>query len=56
MEIYCDNAATTALDPEVLNAMIPYLTNQYGNPSSSHALGQKARRLLRNRAIQWQAC
>lgn len=43
MEIYFDNAATTALDPEVLNAMIPYLTNQYGNPSSSHALGQKAR-------------
>ncbi|WP_229359325.1 cysteine desulfurase family protein [Flectobacillus major] len=43
MEIYCDNAATTALDPEVLNAMIPYLTNQYGNASSNHIFGRKAK-------------
>ena len=43
MEIYCDNAATTALDLEVLDTMIPYLTNHFGNPSSSHAIGRKAR-------------
>ena len=43
MEIYCDNAATTALDLEVLDAMIPYLTNHFGNPSSSHQVGRKAR-------------
>ncbi|MEA5426581.1 cysteine desulfurase family protein [Arcicella lustrica] len=43
MEIYCDNAATTSLDLEVLDTMIPYLTNHFGNPSSSHAIGRKAR-------------
>jgi cysteine desulfurase len=43
MEIYCDNAATTALAPEVLEAMIPFLTNHYGNPSSSHYLGRKVK-------------
>jgi cysteine desulfurase len=43
MEIYCDNAATTALDPEVFSAMIPFLTSQYGNPSSSHSFGRKAK-------------
>lgn len=43
MEIYCDNAATTSLDLEVLDTMIPYLTNHYGNPSSSHGIGRKAR-------------
>jgi cysteine desulfurase len=43
MEIYCDSAATTALDLEVLDTMIPYLTNHFGNPSSSHVVGRKAR-------------
>ncbi|MBD2705545.1 cysteine desulfurase [Spirosoma sp. BT702] len=46
MEIYFDNAATTALDPQVLEAMLPYLTRQYGNPSSSHRLGQQARQAV----------
>lgn len=46
MEIYCDNAATTALDPEVLEAMLPYLTTQYGNPSSTHRQGREARRVV----------
>lgn len=43
MNIYFDNAATTALDKEVLAEMLPYLTDNYGNPSSIHALGRKAK-------------
>ena len=41
MEIYCDNAATTAVDREVAEAILPYLTTSYGNPSSSHSAGRK---------------
>lgn len=37
--IYMDNHATTPLDPRVLDAMMPYLTEQFGNPSSNHAFG-----------------
>jgi cysteine desulfurase len=37
--IYLDHQATTPLDPRVLNAMMPYLTSEYGNPSSAHAYG-----------------
>ena len=43
MEIYCDNAASTTLDPEVLDAMIPFLTSHYGNPSSSHYAGRQVK-------------
>lgn len=41
--IYFDNAATTKVDPRVLKAMLPYLKNKYGNPSSVYQLGQEAR-------------
>ncbi|MDX1440466.1 MAG: cysteine desulfurase family protein [Rubricoccaceae bacterium] len=41
--VYLDNAATTPLDPEVLEAMRPFLTEHYGNPSSVHKLGRKAK-------------
>jgi len=39
-EVYLDNAATTALDPEVLEEMLPYLKNHFGNPSSIHRFGR----------------
>ena len=41
--IYFDNAATTSLDPEVLAAMMPYLTNYFGNPSSIYSYGRESR-------------
>lgn len=43
MRVYLDNAATTALDAEVLEAMLPYMTDYYGNPSSTHSYGRETR-------------
>ncbi|HEY0030000.1 MAG TPA: cysteine desulfurase family protein [Bacteroidia bacterium] len=43
MKIYFDNAATTALDKEVLDAMMPFMTEHFGNPSSIHSFGRKTR-------------
>jgi cysteine desulfurase len=39
--IYLDNNATTRIAPQVFDAMQPYLTEHYGNPSSAHSLGRK---------------
>ncbi len=41
--IYLDNAATTSLDPAVLDAMMPYLTAHFGNPSSIYSYGRESR-------------
>jgi len=43
MSIYLDNAATTPLDPEVFEAMKPFLLEDFGNPSSTHSHGRKVR-------------
>ncbi len=44
--IYLDHAATTPVDPEVAAAMMPWLTERFGNPSSIHAAGREARASL----------
>lgn len=44
--IYLDNAATTKMDEQVLNAMLPYLKNQYGNPGALYPLGLDARKAI----------
>lgn len=46
--IYLDNAATTPLDPAVLNAMMPYLTTNFGNPSSIYSYGRETRLAIEN--------
>jgi cysteine desulfurase len=43
MRIYLDNAATTPLDPEVFEAMRPFMLEDFGNPSSTHSHGRKVR-------------
>ncbi|MGR6086667.1 MAG: cysteine desulfurase family protein [Arcticibacter sp.] len=48
MKVYFDNAATTPMHPEVLEAMIPVLSAQFGNPSSIHAFGRETRALIEN--------
>jgi cysteine desulfurase len=44
--IYLDHNATTPVEPGVLQAMLPYLREEFGNPSSSHELGRRARRAV----------
>src|SRR5687767_4934505 len=46
--IYLDNAATTPLDPLVLEAMMPYLTEKFGNPSSIYSYGRESRLAIEN--------
>lgn len=46
--IYLDNAATTQLDKEVLEAMLPYMTTHFGNPSSIYSYGREAKLAVEN--------
>ncbi|HVX49511.1 MAG TPA: cysteine desulfurase family protein [Chitinophagaceae bacterium] len=46
--IYFDNAATTPLDPQVLEAMMPYFTTNFGNPSSIYSYGRESRLAVEN--------
>jgi cysteine desulfurase len=46
MRVYLDNAATTPVAPEVVEAMIPVLRETFGNPSSTHSFGRNAKALL----------
>ncbi|RFC55258.1 cysteine desulfurase family protein [Brumimicrobium aurantiacum] len=43
MKVYLDNAATTPVASEVFEAMVPYLKNEFGNPSSTHSFGRQAK-------------
>lgn len=46
--IYFDNAATTAMDQEVLNAMMPYMTEKFGNPSAIYSYGRETKMAIEN--------
>ena len=46
MTFYFDNAATTKIKPEVIKSMMPYLTEEYGNPSSLYHIGRSARKAI----------
>lgn len=48
MNVYFDNAATTRMDEEVVKAMMPLFTEDFGNPSSIHAFGRKTRSVIEN--------
>ncbi|MFM6945611.1 MAG: cysteine desulfurase family protein [Flavobacteriales bacterium] len=48
MKVYLDNAATTPVAPEVVEAMVPVLLETFGNPSSTHAFGRQAKALIEN--------
>ena len=48
MRIYADNAATTKMSEVAIKAMIPYMNEIYGNPSSLHSVGQEANEALQN--------
>ena len=46
MKVYLDNEATTPLDQEVIDVMMPMMQNQFGNPSSIHSYGREARSII----------
>ncbi len=54
-KVYLDNAATTAVKPEVMEAMLPYFTEYFGNPSSPHSFGREAQKGITHARKQVQA-
>ena len=56
MMIYADNAATTKMSRTAIAAMLPYMEESYGNPSSLYAFGQQAREALEEARSRIAAC
>ena len=56
MFVYADNAATTKISEKSLNAMLPMFTEEYGNPSSLHTVGQKAKEYLEDARARVAKC
>ena len=56
MNLYADNAATTRMSETAVNAMLPYFTEIYGNPSSLYTIGQRAKEALENARERIAAC
>lgn len=56
MQVYADNAATTKISEAALSAMMPVFEEYYGNPSSLHSVGQKAKELLEDARSRLAAC
>lgn len=56
MKIYADNAATTRMSKKAIDAMLPYLDEVYGNPSSLHSVGQRAKEALTSARERMAAC
>jgi cysteine desulfurase len=56
MYVYADNAATTKMSAVALNAMMPYMTEIYGNPSSLHSVGQEAKEALEDARARVAKC
>lgn len=50
--IYLDNASTTKIDPSVLDAMMPFLTDEYGNPGTIYGLGRRAKEAVEKARAQ----
>jgi len=46
MKVYLDNAATTPMDQEVIDAIVPIMQNNFGNPSSVHSFGRSSRAII----------
>ena len=56
MRVYADNAATTKMSQVAIDAMLPYFTETYGNPSSLHSAGQEAKEALESARATVAAC
>ena len=56
MRVYADNAATTKMSQHAIDAMLPYFTAVYGNPSSLHSVGQEAKEALEDARARVAAC
>ena len=56
MQVYADNAATTKMSKLAIEAMLPYMENIYGNPSSLHSVGQEAKEALEDARQRVAAC